>query len=303
MPATAPRAAAIPVAVIGLNARSEAVIRALAERGHPVGVWDAGDATDSGPAPGTVRRAASPAEAVAAGDLVVVLTEDYGAAQQALGPAASEIADRDVVNLTSGTSAQAQEVAAWVAARGGRYLDGALMAHPEHVGHPDTVLVYSGSAELYERHEAVLRRLGSATYLGPDPGSAALYDLSMLNFAWATLVGFLQTSALLATGDVPARTVAPLLTHWLSTTVADVIRDYAEQVDTGRYPGDEEWLELDAPLMDHLVEATEERGLDPELPRLIQALTSKGIAAGHGSDSFASLVEIIRAGEDRPDSP
>jgi hypothetical protein len=117
----------------------------------------------------------------------------------------------------------------------------------------------------------------------------------MLNFAWATLIGFLQTAALLQTAQVTATTAAPLLTHWLTTTVTDVIEDYATQVDQGHYPGDEEWLELDFPLMDHLVEATDVRGLDTELPRLVRTLTAKGIAAGHGNDSFASLVEIVGA--------
>lgn len=52
--------------------------------------------------------------------------------------------------------------------------------------------------------------------------------------------------------------------------------------------------------MDHLVEAAEERGIDSELPRLIRALTHRGIAAGHGADSFASLIDVI-AKSPRPD--
>jgi 3-hydroxyisobutyrate dehydrogenase-like beta-hydroxyacid dehydrogenase len=258
-----------PVTMLGQNPRSGAVVRVLQEQGHLV--------TDDAP-------------------LVLVMAEDYAAAQKLVDSVSGGIGGRDLVNLTSGTSEQAQGMAARVTAHGGRYLDGALMAHPEHVGRGDTVLVYSGAAELYDHHEGVLQQLGRATYLGADPGAAALYDLAMLNFAWATLVGFLQTSALLRTGQVAAGTAAPLLTHWLATTVTDVIEDYAAQVDEGRYPGDEEWLELDFPLMDHLVEATEARGLDAGLPRLVRTLTAKGIAAGNGSDSFASLVEVIGHG-------
>ncbi|GAA1952302.1 hypothetical protein [Amycolatopsis minnesotensis] len=91
-----------------------------------------------------------------------------------------------------------------------------------------------------------------------------------------------------------AETLTPLLTRWLGTTVADVIGEYAGQLDAGEYPGDGEWLELDAPLMGHLVRACEEHGLDAGLPRLIESLTAKGIAAGLGEKSFASLAELIR---------
>ncbi|WP_020670003.1 NAD(P)-dependent oxidoreductase [Amycolatopsis nigrescens] len=280
-----------PTAVIGLNPRGAALAAALAKAGNPVTVWDHAEKPliDE-----KLPRASSLESMLAAASLVILCVEDYEVARRILDQAGPQLGTHDLVNLTSGTSADAQQAADWMAARGGRYLDGALMAHPEHVGNPDTVLVYSGSAEVFERGETVLRQLGSATYLGADAGIAALYDLAMLNFAWATLTGFLQTTALLGTAGVEAGTITPLLTHWLTTTVAEVIRDYAGQIDGRDYPGDEEWLELDAPLMAHLVRATAESGLDTRLPELVRSLTADGIDAGHGRDSFASLIEIIR---------
>ncbi|WP_143446972.1 imine reductase family protein [Kibdelosporangium aridum] len=220
-------------------------------------------------------------------ELVVICAEDYSTVPDVPpGP--------DIVNLTSGTTEEAVEAAKRFP---GRYLDGALMAHPEHVGRPETVLVYSGSPDVFARHEKTLARLGSATYLGPDPATASLYDAAMLNFAWATLIGYLQSAALV---NVEARTFTPLLTQWLKSTVADVIEGYAGQIDAGSYPGDEEWLELDEPLMRHLIVATEQRGLDSALPRLIHSLTTRGIEAGSGAESFASLVEVIRGGGQLP---
>ncbi|MGW0517054.1 imine reductase family protein [Crossiella sp. NPDC003009] len=251
------------VAVVGINARGAGLAGAL-------GVV-AGDSFDAG--------------------LVVVCAADH---EELWALLARDLGGRDLVNLTSGTSAQARETAARVAARGGRYLDGALMAHPEHVGRPETELVYSGDAAVFEQHRAALDRLGNATYLGADPGTAALYDIALLNFAWATLIGYLHTAALLTADGVQAGAVTPMLTRWLRGTVSEVVADYAEQVDHGAYPGEQEWLELDWPLMANLVRASEERGLDPALPRLVESLTARGVAAGFGSASFASLVEVIR---------
>ncbi|WP_067814138.1 NAD(P)-binding domain-containing protein [Actinomadura kijaniata] len=287
------------VTVIGLNSRGTALAQALAAAGATVVAWDEvgpepNPSAETSPVKG-VPRAESLQTAFTTASLVLVCLDDYDGVQRVLGQAEPYVTAADVVNLTSGTSAQAEQVAAWMNARSGHYLDGALMAHPEHVGDPETVLVYSGSAEVFERHRTVLTHLGDATYLGAAPGTAALYDVAMLNFAWATLIGFLQTAALLGTAQIPATTVAPLLTRWLSTTVTDVITEYARQIDDRHYPGDQEWLELDAPLMDHLIEAGRARGLDTALPELIQSLTARGIDAGHGKDSFASLTEIIRA--------
>ncbi|UAK32168.1 NAD(P)-dependent oxidoreductase [Nocardia asteroides] len=270
------------VTVLGRGVRAAALAEALTMH-NAVTFWDEHDDA----------QANSLHAALDAAALVVVCVDDYDAAAGILGRAEQHITSRDLVNVTSGTDAQARRLAAWVAERGGRYLDGALMAHPEHVGKPETVLVYSGSEELFARHEPLLGQLGSATYLGPNPGTAALYDVAMLNFAWATLVGYLYSAALLRTAEVRAASTAPLLNHWMSTTIASVIADYAQQIDNGRYPGDEEWLELDAPLMDHLIHAARQRGINTELPQLIRSLTHRGIEAGHGRDSFASLIETI----------
>jgi 3-hydroxyisobutyrate dehydrogenase-like beta-hydroxyacid dehydrogenase len=288
-----------PVTVIGLNPRGAALARALAAAGDTVTVWDEPHHAAEACKIHGAALAPSLEAAVTAAPLVVLCVEDDEAAVRVLRQAGRRLAAWDVVNLTSGTSEHARRAAAEVAANGGGYLDGALMAHPEHVGNRDTVLVYSGSAQVFTRHELTLTHLGGATYLGADAGTAALYDVAMLNFAWATLIGFLQTATLLSTAHVKATTAAPLLTHWLSTTVADVITDYARRVDDRDYSGDEEWLELDAPLMDHLIDATRERGLNAELPELIRSLTHKGIDAGHGKDSFASLVEVMRGPGER----
>lgn len=281
----------VPVAVIGLNPRGAALARALAAGDHHVLVWDE-DVPAAELAPG-VRAAEDLRTVFSAAGVVVLCVEDYATAGRLLDQAGPGLVDHDLVNLTSGSSAQADELAERVTAQGGRYLDGALMAHPEHVGNPETVLVYGGSEPTFRRVEPLLTRFGQAHYLGPEAGTAALYDAAMLNFAWATLTGFLYTAALLRSGGISAVSVAPLLTRWMGTTVADVITDYAEQVDHGRYPGDEEWLELDHPLMGHLIAAHEERGLDAGLPQLVEELTARGIDAGHGSESFASLIEVI----------
>jgi 3-hydroxyisobutyrate dehydrogenase-like beta-hydroxyacid dehydrogenase len=274
-----------------LGPRGAALARALVAGGHDVLVWDENPSTAAA-VPGA-RVAEDMRSAFSAAGLVLLCVEEYDAAGRIVDHVGPGLAAHDLVNLTSGSSAQADELAERVSAHGGHYLDGALMAHPEHVGNPETVLVYGGSEPVFRRSEALLTRFGQAHYLGPQASTAALYDAAMLNFAWATLTGFLYSAALLRSGGVPAASVAPLLTRWMGTTVADVITDYAEQVDSGRYPGDEEWLELDHPLMGHLIQAHEERGLDAALPRLVEELTARGIAAGHGCDSFASLIEVI----------
>ncbi|MEV6279961.1 hypothetical protein [Nocardia sp. NPDC051832] len=276
------------VTVLGDGVRAAALARVLTDHATVI-VWG-----EQAPwLPRVVR--ADTARAAMASSVILMCADNPEDATRILAEALPHVTARDVVNLTSGTDAQARRLAAQVTERGGRYLHGALMGHPEHVGKSDTVLVYSGSPELFHQHHGLLVTLGSATYLGPDPSTATLYETAMLAFAWATLTGYLHSAALLRTAEIPATTTAPLLTHWMSTTIASVITDYAQQIDNRRYPGEEEWLELDAPLMDHLIQTADQRGIDSRLPKLISSLTRAGISAGSGLESFASLIEIIHA--------
>jgi 3-hydroxyisobutyrate dehydrogenase-like beta-hydroxyacid dehydrogenase len=44
---------------------------------------------------------------------------------------------------------------------------------------------------------------------------------------------------------------------------------------------------------DHIVAASTEAGLDAVLPEAVKSLYDRAIAAGHGSDNWTSLYEVI----------
>ncbi|MBV2367069.1 hypothetical protein ACFPZ0_10780 [Streptomonospora nanhaiensis] len=69
----------------------------------------------------------------------------------------------------------------------------------------------------------------------------------------------------------------------------------ASQVDAGRYPGDDATVDVQIAAVDHLVHAARTRGIDTGLPELLKGLMERAAAAGHGADSFAGVVEVLRA--------
>ncbi|MEV5463821.1 hypothetical protein [Streptomyces sp. NPDC002788] len=64
---------------------------------------------------------------------------------EVLGASDDGLDGTTLINLTSGDSGKARETARWVAARGARYLDGAVMAIPSAIGTPDAVILQSGA--------------------------------------------------------------------------------------------------------------------------------------------------------------
>ncbi|MEU4208968.1 NAD(P)-binding domain-containing protein [Streptomyces sp. NPDC026206] len=283
------------VTVLGLGRMGSALADAFLAAGHPTTVWNRSAAKADALAARGAVRARSPREAVAASELVVVCVTTYDAAHAVLGPVADALAGRTLVNLTSGSPEQARETAAWAAGHGAGYLDGAVMTTPPGIGSTEFMLLCSGSPDAFAAHRDTLASLADPVDLGADAGLASLYDTALLGLMWSALSGWLHGAALTGSEQVSAAAFTPVAIRWL-TAVTGFMNTYAPQIDAGRYPGADATLDIHLATMDHLVHASEARGLDVELPELLKAFTAKAVAAGHGGDSYARLIEVVRDG-------
>ncbi|MGW4276886.1 NAD(P)-dependent oxidoreductase [Streptomyces seoulensis] len=294
-----------PVTVIGLGLMGQALAAAFLKGGHPTTVWN----RSAGKADDLVRRgavlAATPADAVTAAELIVVCVSDDDALHAVLDPETDRLAGRVVANLTSGSSDQARANAAWSRDAGFDYLDGAIMTVPAGVGAPDAVIFHAGSEPAYRRHAETLSLLGGGTtHLGEDHGLAPLYDVALLGVMWGTLNSFLQGAALLATADVKASEFLPWATKWVDA-VKLFATDYAGQIDAGdgAYPARDATMEVHFGALQHLVHESESLGVNADLPHFVKGLMERTIAAGFGGNSYASVIELLRAPEKERDRP
>jgi 3-hydroxyisobutyrate dehydrogenase-like beta-hydroxyacid dehydrogenase len=281
------------VTVVGLGLMGSALAGALLDHGHPTTVWNrsahkARPLVDRG-----ARLAATPREAIEASRLIVACVLDYEALRAVLEPVAGSLSGRVLVNLTSGSPEQAHEFAAWAGSHGADYLDGAIMTTPPGVGSPEMMFLYSGPDLVFEAHRSTLAALGDPLHLGADPGLASLYDAALLGLMWSTMTGWLHGAAVVGAEKTPAAVFTPVAIRWL-TAVAGFLSAYAPQVDAGRYPGDDATVDVQIAAIDHLLHAAQARRVDNALPELLKSLMERAKAAGHGSDSYASLIEVLR---------
>ncbi|CAM5256383.1 NAD(P)-dependent oxidoreductase [Streptomyces griseomycini] len=281
------------VTVMGLGSMGSALAAVLLERGHETTVWNrsahkARPLVDRG-----ARPAATPEEAIAASPLTIACVLDYEALHGVLDPVAGSLAGKVLVNLTSGSPEQARQAAAWARSHAADYLDGAIMTTPPGVGSPEMMFLYSGSHAAFEAHRPTLASLGDPLHLGTDPGLASLYDAALLGLMWSTMTGWLHGTALVGTEKTPATDFTPVAIRWL-TAVAGFLTTYAPQVDAGRYPGDDATIDVQIAAVDHLIHAAAARGVDNALPELLRSTMERAKAAGHGSDSYASVIEVLR---------
>ncbi|MFF5449559.1 NAD(P)-dependent oxidoreductase [Streptomyces sp. NPDC012888] len=281
------------VTVIGLGSMGSALASVLLDHGHGTTVWNRSAHRARPLADRGARAAATPEEAIAASPLVLACVLDHEVLHAILDPVAGSLAGKVLVNLSSGSPEQAAEAAAWARSHGADYLDGAIMTTPPGVGSPEMMFLYSGSHTAFETHRPTLGSLGDPLYLGSEPGLASLYDAALLGLMWSTMTGWLHGTALVGAEKTPATAFTPVAVRWL-TAVSGFLTTYAPQVDAGRYPGDDATVDVQIAAVDHLIHAAEARGIDNALPELLKSAMERAKAAGHGSDSYASVIEVLR---------
>lgn len=299
-----------PVTVIGLGPMGQAMARTLMAYGHPVTVWNRTASRAEDLVAAGAMLAATPIEAVGAADLVVLSLTDYQAMYDILGtvPAAGEdggeggdgadpLAGKTIANLSSDTPAVTRDAAAWAAGRGARFVAGGVMAPAPMVGEEGAYIYFSGPKDAFADHEPTLRLLGEPRYVGEDPGLAQLYYQAQLDVFLTVLSGILHATALVGSAGVPAADFVPEAIETVLTTPAMIggAAEVAGEIDTRTYPGDLSTATMMGATADHIVGASEAAGIDVALPQAIRSHYRRAIAAGHGSDNWTSLFEVIAA--------
>jgi 3-hydroxyisobutyrate dehydrogenase-like beta-hydroxyacid dehydrogenase len=281
-----------PVTVIGLGPMGQAMVRKFLAAGHRVTLWNRTPSrADALVAEGAVR-ASTPAEAVAASELVVLSLTDYQAMYDILGGAQDALAGRVVANLSSDTPEKTRAAAAWLAERGALLLAGGIMVPAELVGEEGAYVFYSGPRAVFDAHEPTLRVIGRPDYLGEDPALAQLFYHAQGTLFLASLAAFLHAAAMVGTAGVSAKDYLPYAAD-MADSISGYLAEAAGEIDERRYPGDLANTVMMRAAADHNVDANRAAGLDTALPDAIKSLYDRAIAAGHGKDNWTSLFEVV----------
>ncbi|MFE9094741.1 NAD(P)-dependent oxidoreductase [Streptomyces sp. NPDC007264] len=282
-----------PVTVLGLGPMGRALAAAFLAAGHPLTVWNrtpgrAGDLADRG-----ATVAASVEEALRAGHVIVTCLLDHDVVRAVL-PAAGW-SGRTLVDLTSAEPDQARALADWAADHNIRHLDGAILTPTPAIGTSAAAVLYSGDPQAYEAvREAMAALGGTGTYLGADPGRAAAYEVALLDLFATSVHGAAHAFALTSAEGIAPGDLAPFAVR-ISGLLAEMIPRWAEQLRTGRFPGERSTVASAAATLARLVEAAAGHGLDVGALTAAKRAADRVVADGDGEQGLARLVPAMAA--------
>jgi 3-hydroxyisobutyrate dehydrogenase-like beta-hydroxyacid dehydrogenase len=271
------------VAVIGTGAIGTAVAQALMTGQREVVVWNRTPARTSALVEAGARAADSVAEAVCDSRLALLTLKDYVGVHGILDGLTADLSGHTIAVLCTGTPADARQAAERVHGLGAHYLDVGVQASPEMVGTDAATLLYSGSAEGFERHRGTLQLLSNARFVGRAPEAAATWDLALFGLWYDAQLGVLRALDVARRAGLDLGEFADTATIQLGHVVA-AVPETASEVLAGEYPAGPADLREHLPVVRQLIDL-----------RVGSALGDGGLAPA--AEVIAALVDAGRGHE------
>lgn len=282
------------VAVIGCGLMGSALARAFAAAGHEVAVWNRTPSKARAVGGGTLALE-SLREAVSGRELVVVSLSNYAACFELLTSegVASALAGTTLVQLTSGSPADAREGLAWANANGVDYLDAAILAYPGFVATDYATVFYAGSRSVFDRHLETLQAIArKSIHVDEKIGSAATLDCAILEAYYGGSLAFLHAAAMCKAEGLDPITFFSHKDSFLGllSVTADAAQGMVERND---FSGDQCSLNTHVAAIEHIVRLSRDARMSARFPKELLDNYKRAISAGLGSEELPAVFRTL----------
>ena len=284
------------ISILGAGRMGSAIARALLAAGHDVAVWNRTAAALEPLRTLGVRVCATVIDAVTRADTVVVSVLDYAASDAILTAPEVVLALRGttLVELTSGTPADARARGAWAAEHGIPYVDGVVLVTPDLVGTPRATVLASGPAPLVDACEW-LALGGQRIHVGEGYGQAAALDVALIATLWGAMFSVIWGARICRAEAVPLERYAALLGA-LQPITSRAMSDLLDHIARDAYAADAATrasLAVHRVGVEHMRATRRDLGISTELPDAFAGPLARAAAAGHDDAVLAVLVRHL----------
>lgn len=279
------------VTMIGLGAMGSALARAFLRNGHGVSIWNRTKARMTPVANEGAVPYETAWQAVRASPVTVICIDNYDATRALIDSEGllEALAGRTLVQLSTGTPAEARQFARWLNSNGIVVLDGAIMPYPEGIGADDAQILFSGPDDIYSRNQRLLGALGGdVRYVGAEIGAAAVLDMALLSHQLANYLGVWHGARVCESEGLGIDLFASLLPP------QDPAAHLARRISEHDYDQPGATLEVWNAALDRILEQAQTNKINQEIPELISSLFRRAIALGHGHRDIATVIEVLR---------
>ncbi|PTL80326.1 NAD(P)-dependent oxidoreductase [Vitiosangium sp. GDMCC 1.1324] len=282
------------IAVIGSGLMGSALARAFAAAGHDVAVWNRTPSKARAVGGGTIAFE-NLLEAVSGRALVVVSLSNYAAcfelfSSEGVAPA---LAGTTLVQLTSGSPADARSGLEWARANGVDYLDAAILAYPSFVATDYATVFYAGSRSVFDRHLETLQAIAkNSIYVDEKIGSAATIDCAILEAYYGSSLAFLHAAAMCKAEGLDPKTFFAHKNSFLG--LVSVTADAAQgMIESNNFSGDQCSLNTHVAAIEHIVRLSKDARISARFPKELLDNYKRAVSAGLGSQELPAVFRTL----------
>jgi 3-hydroxyisobutyrate dehydrogenase-like beta-hydroxyacid dehydrogenase len=281
------------ITVLGLGQMGIKLAQLLVEARQSVSVWNR--TTSKASSLSSVSIHEEPVTAIAASPLTVLCVYDYQAVKDIFyGLQNKEVlAGKTIVNFTTGSPKEADELETWLKTHGAHYLNGALQAAPDQMGLADTTILLAGDPVVYGQHQDTLAIFGgNVKYLGAKALLASAMDLATLSWLYGSYLGMLHGVGLCQQSGLGLDAFRDILGE-ITPGFTAFFKHQIDVIKRGDFTVSQSPLAISVSATQRIRQAAEAYRLNTAFLSVISQFLETADRQGLGNQEVASLIRVI----------
>jgi 3-hydroxyisobutyrate dehydrogenase-like beta-hydroxyacid dehydrogenase len=201
---------------------------------------------------------------------------------------------KTIIQLSTGIPEEAREVERSLRSMGANYLDGAILAYPEHIGTSEATIFVSGEEDAYQHCEHLLRALAGGTiFVGSAIGQASALDSGILCAAIGAYLGAIHGARICEAEGLSVRGFGEMLAE-LAPMLGGEIKHINERIASDSFDGSHATLQTYAGAARRLLQHAKGSSINTSFPSYAASILELGEREGLGQQDLAALITVIR---------
>ena len=279
--------------VMGLGNMGAALAKTLLGKGYPVTVWNRTESKATPLLDAGATLAHAIADGIAANEVILVCLNNYEASRRGLSTC-SDLTGKTLIQLTTGSTHEASNLQDWVTQRGGRYLDGAILAYPSGIGSPGCALLVAGYEAAWSSAQDVVLTLGPASqYLGDNITAPATLDFAVIFPTVTLMLAVVQSIHALEGTGVSIETYADMIAP-IFGSAGHSIKALAHSIALNDFSQTEASLAVWQAALENTSNSFRPGPKNLDLVDAVSQILSEAVAGGAGSQNLAATIQYMR---------
>jgi len=281
------------VSVIGLGQMGKKMAQMYVAAGFDVHVWNRNPNKAEGLK--NVKIAESAEAAILENILIIICVYDNDATREILSSVSDTkiFAGKTILNLTTGSPAEVEQIETMINQYQGHYLNGAIQAAPDQMGLPDTTILMAGDSVIFEKFKPALNVLGgNIKHLNTKAAASPAMDLATLTWLYGAYVGLMYGVKLcqafglkLDDYGTTIGQIAPGFVDFFKHEIGEIDRDHWEITQSP--------LSISVSATRRIADTLKDLPVAQEFPQIIASILRQADSRGLAAKELAAIIKVI----------